>query len=156
VLLDTVLRVFRAFAEYGVRYKVVGAVALNLLGLARGTDDLDLFVEPTAENVERMKRALKSVFDDPAIDDITAEELLGDYPAIEYNPPEGTFHIDILQRLGEAFVYSDLDAEVLQVEGIPVPVVTPLTLYRMKKDTVRTQDRADAERLRTHFGLEEG
>jgi hypothetical protein len=153
VQFDIVLRLFRAFDEHAVRYKVVGAVALNLLGLARGTDDLDLFIEPTVGNVESMKRALRSVFDDPAIDQISAEELLGDYPAIEYNPPEGTFHIDILQRLGQAFAFDDLDSEVLYVEGIPVPVVTPETLYQMKKDTVRPQDRADAERLRLHFGL---
>lgn len=39
--------------------------------------------------------------------------------------------------------------------GIEVSVVTPETLYRMKKDTVRLRDRADAERLRERFGFEE-
>jgi hypothetical protein len=34
-------------------------------------------------------------------------------------------------------------------------VATARMLYRMKKDTVRLQDRADAERLRQHFGLDE-
>jgi len=28
-------------------------------------------------------------------------------------------------------------------------------LYRMKKDTVRLQDRADADRLRRHFAVED-
>lgn len=153
--LDVVLQIFAAFEQEGVRYKVVGAVAINLLGLARGTDDLDIFVEPTRANVERMRRALKSVFEDPAIDEITAEELLGDYPAIQYNPPEGTFHIDIMQRLGEAFGYEDIEVEILNVEGIQVPVATARMVYEMKKDTVRSQDRADAERLRVHFKLDE-
>ncbi len=152
---DVVLRIFRAFEREAVRYKVVGAVAMNLLGLPRATDDLDIFVEPTVDNVERMKRALKTVFDDPAIDEISAADLLGEYPAIQYNPPEGDFHIDILQRLGEAFCYDDVEAEVLAVEGIPVPVATARTVVRMKQDTVRLQDRADAARLREHFGFEE-
>jgi hypothetical protein len=43
---DVVLDVFRAFPREGVRYKVVGAVAMNLMGLPRATDDLDIFVEP--------------------------------------------------------------------------------------------------------------
>lgn len=150
-----VLDVFRAFEREGVRYKVVGAVAINLIGLPRATDDLDIFVEPSVDNVDRMKRALKAVFHDPAIDEMSSEELLGDYPAIEYNPPDGTFHIDILHRLGEAFHYGDIEAEVLDVEGVQVPCATPRMVYRMKKDTVRPQDRADAERLREHFHIEE-
>jgi hypothetical protein len=35
-------RVLRAFEEAGVRYVVFGGVALNLLGLARATEDLDV------------------------------------------------------------------------------------------------------------------
>lgn len=152
---DVVLEVLAAFEREAVRYKVVGAVALNLLGLARGTDDLDIFVEPTAENVERMKRALRSVFLDPTVDEISADDLLGDYPAVQYNPPSGAFHIDIVHRLGEVFDYDDIEVEELEIEGVRVPVATARMLYRMKKDTVRLQDRADAERLRQHFGLDE-
>jgi len=38
-------------------------------------------------------------------------------------------------------------------EDIVATVVTPRTLYRMKKDTVRLKDRADAEMLRRRFNL---
>jgi hypothetical protein len=155
VQFDIVIQLLAAFERAGVRYKVIGAVAMNLLGLPRATDDLDIFVEPTTENVERMKRALRSVFADPEIDQISADDLLGDYPAIQYNPPAGSFHIDILHRLGEAWSYDDVQVETLDVEGIRVPVATAQTIYEMKKDTVRLQDRADAERLREHFGLTE-
>jgi hypothetical protein len=41
------------------------------------------------------------------------------------------------------------------VEGIVVPVATPRMLYRMKRDTGRLQDRADAERLKREFSLNE-
>lgn len=152
---DVVIQVLAAFEREGVRYKVVGAVAMNLLGLPRATDDLDIFVEPTAENVDCMKRALNAVFQDPEIDGISADDLLGDYPAIQYNPPEGRFHIDIVHRLGEVWGYDDIEAEILDIEGIQVPVATAQTIYAMKKDTVRLQDRADAERLREHFDLAE-
>lgn len=37
-----------------------------------------------------------------------------------------------------------------------VTVVTPRTLYRMKRDTIRLKDRADAELLKQRFKLEEG
>lgn len=138
-----------------MRYKVVGAVALNFLGLPRATQDLDIFVAADEANVQRLRKALHSVFDDPSIDEITSGDLLGLYPAIQYVPPAGTFHIDILHRLGEAFGFDGIEVEEIEVEGIRVPVATPQMLYRMKKDTVRLQDKADADRLRRQFKLEE-
>jgi Nucleotidyl transferase AbiEii toxin, Type IV TA system len=151
---DRTREVLAALEREQVRYVVFGGVALNLQGLARATEDLDIFVEPTADNVERLRRALMSVFDDPHLAEITAEDLLGDYPAIQYVPPEGTFHVDILTRLGTAFRYEDLASERVDLEGLSVSVVTARTLYEMKRDTVRARDRADAERLRQRYGFE--
>jgi hypothetical protein len=146
--------VFRALHEQGVAYAVFGAVALGLHGLARATADLDLFVLPDASNVERLKNALRAVFHDPHIDEISADDLCGPYPAVRYVPPEG-FGFDILTRLGEAFAYGDLEVEERRYDDIPVRVVTPLTLWRMKKDTIRLADRIDAELLARRFGFEE-
>src|SRR6266487_1867668 len=100
-----------AFEREGVKYAIFGAIALNLHGLARFTEDLDLFVAPEADNVERLKRALRSVFEDPAIEEITAADLLGPYPAIQYVPPDGSFSVDILTKLGTAFAFTDLETE---------------------------------------------
>jgi hypothetical protein len=152
---DPARLVLEAFEREGVRYAVFGAVALGIHGLARSTEDLDVFLEPTAENVERLKIALKAVFHDECIDEISALDLLGDYPAVQYVPPEGAFHLDILTRLGEAFRWSDLEVLRAAFEGLTVSVVSPRTLYRMKRDTVRAKDRADAEVLRRRFGLED-
>jgi len=148
-------QILAAFEREGVRYVVFGAVALNFHGLARFTEDLDLFIAPERENIERMKRALRSVFDDPEIEQIQSSDLLGEYPAVQYIPPEGTFHIDLLTRLGEAFSFEDLEVIRMPFEDLTVSVVSPRTLYRMKRDTVRLKDRADAELLRERFGFEE-
>lgn len=152
---DSVQKVLAALEQERVEYVVFGAVAINLLGLPRATEDLDLFVAPDPENIERLKTALRSVFADPSIEDIKAEELLGEYPAVQYVPPEGTFYIDILTRLGEAFRYEDITSIRLDFGGLTVSVATPEILYRMKKDTVRPKDWGDAEALRRRFKLEE-
>lgn len=154
--IDLITRIAKAFEREGVRYTVFGGIALNAHGLARGTQDLDIFVDPTEDNVARLRRALKSVFDqDPNIDDITATDLAGDYPAIQYVAPDGSFSIDILSRLGEAYRHDGLDSMRTTWQGVPLSVVTPRELYRMKRDTVRPQDRADAARLRARFDLGE-
>ena len=146
--------IFRALAEQRVEYAVIGAVALGLHGLARATADLDLFLRPDADNVERLKAALRSVIEDPNIDEISADDLCGAYPAVRYVPPDG-FGLDLLTRLGEAFRYEDLDIEERDYEGVRVRVVTARTLWRMKRDTTRPADRFDADVLAERFGFRE-
>ena len=51
--------VLTAFEREDVRYSVFGGVALNLHGLARATEDLDVFVAPERENIERLRKALE-------------------------------------------------------------------------------------------------
>lgn len=152
---DATRAVLTALERHGVRYAVFGAVALNLHGLARFTEDLDLFIEPERSNIDRLVLALKEVFVDPTLDEISADDLLGEYPAIQYVPPEGTFRLDLLTRLGEAFAFSDLEIERVSFDDVTVSVASPRTLYRMKRDTVRLKDKADAEMLRRQFDLGE-
>ena len=151
--LAELLNVFKTFASHGVEYILVGGAALNLHGIIRATEDAEVFVKPARKNIDRLKEALGSVYHDPLIEEITADDLLGEYPAVRYYPPSGTLFFDILTRLDEGFTWSDLKWEEQDIEGVPVRVATPATLYRMKKSTIRLQDRADAERLRDTFNL---
>ena len=41
------------------------------------------------------------------------------------------------------------------IEGVRIRAATPRMLYEMKRNTVRPQDRLDAEAIRERFGLEE-
>ncbi len=149
-------RILAAFEREGVRYVLVGSMAMAAQGIVRATRDADFFVAPDEQNVARLRRALKSLFDDdPKVDEITAADLGGDYPAVEYTPPQGRYSMDLLSRLGEAFHVEELEAEDLIVEGVRARVATPRMLYRMKKDTVRPQDRIDADEIRIRFGLKE-
>ena len=150
------LRLLAALDRHGVNYVLVGAAALGVHGLVRATEDIDLFVRPEAQNVEALKRALRSVWTDPEIEQISAEDLASEYPTIRYVPPGGTPVVDLISHLGTAFRFEDLEAEKVVLEGVPVHVATPRTLYRMKRDTVRPIDRADAQALREKFRLEEG
>jgi hypothetical protein len=116
-----------------------------------------VFVAPDEENVARLRRALASVFDDPSIDEITSSDLAGEYPAIQYAPPAGSgdFSIDLLARLGERFRFDEIEWQEVSLDGISVRVATPRMLYRMKRDTVRPQDKLDAAALRKRFDLED-
>ncbi len=147
--------ILEALVREGVDFVVVGSMAMAAQGLPRATHDLDLFVSPEIENLEALKRALRTLFNDPNVDQIDPEELAGEYPAVEYVPPHGHYSMDILTRLGEAFSWQDLadSCDKIELGEVVVQVASPRMLYRMKKDTVRLQDRADAARIRDAFNL---
>ena len=77
-----------ALQRHNVEYALVGAAALGVHGLVRATEDIDLFVRPEPANVASLKAALRDVWNDPAIDEISAADLAGDYPTVRYGTPD--------------------------------------------------------------------
>ena len=150
------LRALAAFAAEGLEYVLIGATAMGVHGIVRATEDVDIFIRATRENVERLQRALRATYGgDPNIDQITADDLLGDYPAVRYYPPTGDLYFDVMTRLGTAADYESVETETKDVAGVRIRVASPRALYRLKKDTVRAIDRQDAEMLRQTFQIEE-
>jgi hypothetical protein len=152
---DEMLRVLKAFEEQGLEYVLIGATAMGFHGVIRATEDVDLLLEASDANVERLKRAFRAVYRDPNVDEISATDLLGDYPALRYYPPSGDLYFDVMTRLGEAASYETVAAVIMEIEGVRVRVATPAALYQLKRDTVRPLDRQDAEALRRRFHLGE-
>lgn len=153
---DEIIRVLRAFEASGLEYVLIGAAAMGFHGLVRATEDLDLFVRATTENIERLRAALREAYEnDPHIDEISAADLLGEYPAVRYYPPTGDLYFDVLTRLGDAARFETVDAEIKEFAGTRVRVATPAALYRLKKGTVRAIDQQDAAALRERFNLKD-
>jgi len=153
---NEIIRVLRAFEEAGLEYVLIGATAMGFHGLVRATEDLDFFIRATAENIERLRAALRQTYDgDPHINEISSADLLGEYPAVRYYPPTGDLYFDVLTHLGEAASFETVDAETKEIQGVKVRLATPLALYRLKKGTVREQDHVDAAALRERFNLKD-
>ena len=153
---DELLRVLKAFESEGLEYVLIGATAMGFQGLIRATEDVDLLLKATPENVRRLRQSFRAAYgDDPSIEEILESDLLGEYPAVRYYPPSGDLFFDIMTRLGEAASFDTVEAEIKEVEGIRVRVATPAALYRLKKDTVRPLDHQDAAALRERYHLKD-
>ena len=151
---DEILRVLRAFQDAELEYVLIGATAMAFHGVVRATEDVDLFVRATPDNIERLRVALRSAYGgDPRVDEIRTEDLLGDYPAIRYYPPTGDLYFDIITRLGDMATFETVGSELKEIEGIGVRVATPGALYHLKRGTIRPLDRQDAAALRERFNL---
>jgi uncharacterized protein YdcH (DUF465 family) len=135
---------------------LIGAAAMAFHGVIRATEDLDLFVRATSENIERLRTALRVLYaDDPLVNEISSADLLGEYPTVRYVPPTGNLYFDVMTRLGEVASFETVDAEIKEVDGTQVRVATASALYQLKKGTLRLQDQADAAALRELCGLKD-
>ena len=57
-MLNRLQDVFRSFQQHDVKYVVIGGIASVLHGVPRATFDLDILIEATPENAERLLNAL--------------------------------------------------------------------------------------------------
>src|SRR4030042_5391999 len=57
-MLNRLKDVFESFQKNEVRYLVVGGIAAVLYGVPRATFDLDILIEPTPDNVQRLLDSL--------------------------------------------------------------------------------------------------
>lgn len=47
------LEVFESFSKNSIRYLIVGGLAVNLHGVPRTTQDIDLIVDPDKDNLKK-------------------------------------------------------------------------------------------------------
>jgi hypothetical protein len=145
-LIDKFLQVIDQFEKENVEYVLIGGFAVVLHGFPRLTQDIDVFIRPTEDNVKRLQTALKNVFDDDSIDEITYDELAR-YPVIRYGTPDG-FNIDIIAQIGEAIQFDDIEYDVMEVEAHRLKIADEHSLIRMKENTMRETDQADVRFLK--------
>jgi hypothetical protein len=60
-MLDQLQTVFASFQRNDVKYLVIGGIAAVLYGVPRATFDLDILIEPTEENAQKLLDALVEI-----------------------------------------------------------------------------------------------
>lgn len=128
--------------QAGARYLVIGGVACVLHGYARATTDLDILIEPTDENAERVLGALAQLGYGFARELAAAEILarpifvVGDDPAVDIFLVAWT--VKYLDAVGRS--------STVDVDGVPIPLISLDDLIASKR-TGRPLDTADLEAL---------
>ena len=136
-----------ALQAEGARFLVVGAHALAVHGVTRATQDIDVWVDPSDENAERVWRALLA-FGAPlaelgiGLDDLTRPETV-----IQIGLPPN--RVDILTSITGVSEFADAWRDRLDsdVDRMVMPFLGRETLIRNKRSTGRLKDLADVEAL---------
>lgn len=145
-MIDKFLNIIDALASYKVEYILIGGFAINLYGLKRGTQDIDIFVKPEDDNIKRLRDALRSLYDDKSIEEISLQEL-NKYAVIRYGTPDN-FYIDIITHIGEIFSFSDLKFQILDLDNHKINIATEKTLLKLKSHSYREIDASDVRFLK--------
>jgi predicted nucleotidyltransferase len=130
--------------DHGVKFLLVGAYAMGAHHFPRATGDIDIWVEPSPENSARVHRSM-AVFGAPLheIDESTFAT-----PGIVFQIGVAPRRIDIITTIsGVGFAEACDRCQVVEIEGLPIPVLSLDDLIRNKRATGREKDRLDADRL---------
>lgn len=142
-----------AFAAAKVEFAVVGGVAVNMHGYVRATNDLDIFIRPTAENAQAAYNALLTL--GASLEGLEPSDLLDDEDNLRFGPGED--HIDILASIGEMpFDQVWRNRTEAVIEGVSIPFISKADLIANKLQVGRLRDLADAEELALIQEVEEG
>jgi hypothetical protein len=134
----------RAFIAHDVRFLVVGAYALAVHGRPRATGDLDVWIDPTAENAPRVMRALAE-FGAP-LSSLAAADF--SQPGVVFQMGLPPRRIDVLTEL-TGLTFDDAWPGRLRTAFGPLEVdyLGRDAFIRNKRATGRTRDLADIEDL---------
>ena len=136
-----------ALLDADARFLVVGAHAMADHGVPRGTQDLDIWIDPSPDNARRVWQGL-AAFGAPLESlDLGEREFTVPDTFIQLGlPPK---RIDILTTITGVpdFASAWRDKVVHAVRGRPIPFLGRKTLVQNKRATSRPKDLADLDAL---------
>lgn len=134
----------KSLNDHGVDYLLVGGYAVGLHGYPRATVDLDVWVSSSAANAERVAAAVRAFgFDLP---ELRAELFVNPRALVRLGVPP--FRIEIMTSIdGVEYEACRARAIVVELDGLPIPVIALDDLKTNKRAVGRHKDLADLDNL---------
>ncbi|MEJ5309951.1 MAG: DUF6036 family nucleotidyltransferase [Anaerolineae bacterium] len=142
-MLNQLKAVFASLQQHNVKYLVIGGIAAVLYGVPRATFDLDILIEATSENAQRLLDALEAArFGTAALtsaDDLLAHEITIFRDWVQVDVQTATPGID--------FATAWHNRETLKYQGQEFYVVCKADLIASKQAAGRPKDLEDVRLL---------
>ena len=127
-----------------VEYLLIGGYAVSIHGYVRMTNDLDVWVRATAENAERVVRALGEFGFNRS--NLSPNLFTNPNSIIRMGVPP--LRVEMLTSVsGVEFDSCYAERTMVEIEDVPVPVISLKRLRQNKAAAGRTKDLADLENL---------
>ena len=137
----------RVLLDNEVKFLIVGAYALGVYGYPRATGDVDIWVEPTPGNSQKVYKSLKQ-FGAP-LSDISQSTFAE--AGLIFQIGIAPRRIDIITSIdGVTFKHAFDTKEEIEIEHLKIPFLSKTNLIKNKKATGREKDKLDIKYLKTH------
>jgi hypothetical protein len=131
-----------------VKFLIVGAYAMGAYGYPRATGDLDIWVETSSENSEKVYKSLVE-FGAP-LSEITLKTFTEE--GIIFQIGIAPRRIDIITHIdGVDFAEAYKQKKDVEIEGLKMVFISQQHLIKNKKATGRAKDKLDAEYLENNI-----
>jgi len=141
--------ILSAFCEEKVEFMLVGAYAVAVHGLPRATGDIDLWIECSESNANRVWSPLMK-FGAP-LENLSKEDFLKRDTVVQLGVIPR--RIDILTQItGVDYHEAASERRLIDLEGLTIPVIGLSHLLQNKSAVGRPQDQADVARLKQTMG----
>ncbi|RJP59309.1 MAG: hypothetical protein C4549_02480 [Deltaproteobacteria bacterium] len=151
--------IFKNLNEEGIRYIVVGGIAVNLYGIPRMTYDIDLLLDMEDDNLEKFLQLLKGWEFKPKVPvdvmDFAKKDKRESWIKNKnmkafnlVNPEWAISEIDIVIDSPVDYDKANKRINEIKLHGVTIPVVSIDDLIKMKERTGRKQDKADIRYLK--------
>lgn len=129
--------------ENEVKYVVIGATSFSVHGYARATMDIDIFIEPSPENIKKVRKALQSFGYD--LEDVSEQDMLENKLLLRQYLVETDIH-PFVKGVNFEEVWNNRVID--EISGIPVNFSSLDDLIKMKKAAGRPKDVEDLKALK--------
>jgi hypothetical protein len=132
------VRLCASLNDHGARYVVVGGMAVIRQGFLRATEDIDLLLEKSRENQNRVRQALEHL-PDKAVRGLKEADL-EEYEVVRV---ADEIVVDLmLSACGVTYEDAKDEIEIVTIQGVPIPFASARLLLRTKQ-TDRDKDIPD-------------
>jgi predicted nucleotidyltransferase len=130
-------------ADGGVRFVVVGGIAVSLQGYVRLTEDVDLLIDHSPDNVNLLLATL-SGYGEGYARELSPVDFTDDEGAIRIVEESEQCQMDIFTRIAGRR-YRDVmeDADVFNLQGRSIPHASKASLIGWKSRSGREKDQLD-------------
>lgn len=150
-------RIVARLNEDGVRYVIVGGLAVGVHGVVRATRDVDLVPDPSPANMDRLAAALTTLGGHHPIEAELTGMSLARPRSIKVASRHGEIHV--LNRMPGTPSFDEMERQQILVEiddesETRAPICSLAHLRRMKRASERPRDAVDLAELDVLHGPE--
>lgn len=150
------IEILKSLNQSKVEYVLIGGLAVSYHGYSRYTGDMDLWINPDGENIERLYDSLLEIgYPEDIVNQIRKERQIDDPTPIKLNDDNNRLKVDLMtDTFQREFSWQECynQSNKIELDEVIIPVIHINQLIWMKENSSRIgdsfKDLVDAQELR--------